>query len=311
MTDDSIEANAIEIDHNAMLESDPSQNKAFLKIFGRFSGHSTLDAPAAATQLSEITPKPKHIHRRRNSHSALKRLNEKLAERMQSQLTVTSEPTKSSTPKLLSPVAGDALKEEASTSKLPSPATLDALDMIDKKSHLLPKKLRTEFIIDTGKKVLKKNFPSLKVESSRRTIGHSHASVHGDTTLAGKADDNLLTARQSHMTTAELVQQAAMQQMHQLSAAAPAVLPARPTQLAARPALPYQQYGYAPAPQYAGYAPALAATPYQLPPAQQSLYRPTVSPQGYYPQQPMQPTYYAAAPAAAAPQAQYAQYPHA
>jgi hypothetical protein len=81
-----IEANAIEIDHNAMLASNPSQNKAFLKIFGRFSGHSCLDAPAAATQLSEIEPmtSSKDLHRRRTLHSSLKRLNEKLAERMQS-----------------------------------------------------------------------------------------------------------------------------------------------------------------------------------------------------------------------------------
>ncbi len=270
MSDDSIEANAIEIDHNAMLASDPSQNKAFLKIFGRFSGHSALDAPEAATQLSEIGPKAssKNFHRRSTSHTALKRLNEKLAARMQSQLTVA--------------------------------------DMIDKKTHLLPKKLRAEFVIDSSKKVLRKNFPSSNIKKSKKSAGYAHASSHGDISLAGKADDNLLSARQSHMTAAELVQQAAMKQMHQMHAAAPAVLPARPTQLAARP-VPYQQYGYA-APEYATYAPSPAlaqASPYQLPPVQQTLYRPMVSPQGYYPQQ--QPAYYA--PAAAAPPAQYSQYP--
>jgi len=312
MTDDSIEANAIEIDHNAMLASDPSQNKAFLKIFGRFSGHSALDAPEAATQLSEIGPKKasKDFHRRSTSHSALKRLNDKLAARMQSQLTVAAaaESKVHHALKLHSSIRGDALKS-ASPAKLPSPATLDALDMIDKKTHLLPKKLRAEFVIDSSKKVLRKNFPSLKIKNSRKSTEHAHASSHGDISLAGKADDNLLSASQSHMTTAELVQQAAMQQMRQMHAAAPAVLPARPTQLAARP-VPYQQYGYAPAPQYA-YAPSPAlaqASPYQSPPVQQALYRPMVSPQGYYPQQPMQPAYYAA-PAAAAPPAQYAQYP--
>lgn len=342
MADDSLEASAIEIDHNAMLASDPKENAAFLKFFGRFQ-HSSLEAPGGATQLSQLAPKL--IHRRKSSHVALARLNSKLASRMQAQLTATSHADV--LPKFKIGASRSARRAGSSSSsqlaiKVSSPATLDALDMTDSHTHILPNKLRTEFAIRHGKKVLTRKLPGLRFESLDDTNKEVTASKqlqpesHSDITSAGKADDNLLASIPKNTNAADLIKRAALEQMKQLHGTAvaqkrPAQIIASPLQKypysppqgqAMYPASPYQaQSGYStqfaypaqagaayPAQPAAGFPaqPMLAypAPAYSAPPAQQALFNQPAS--AYYPQQA---GYYAAPPAPAAGPAASPYYP--
>jgi len=285
MTDDSIEANAIEIDHNAMLASDPAENSAFLKVFGRFK-RSSLDAPGGATQLSQLAPKT--VHRRKKSHHALARLNSKLASQMQAQLTETAQ--SNGMPKLKLDKSRSAKTEDLAASqvalKISSPATLDALHMTDSHTHLLPRKLRTEFAIRHGKKVLSRSkLPGVQDDISRKAVKSSKKSgvSHADITAAGKADDSLLASIPTNMNAAELVQRAAMKQMKLLHVAAPPAAKKRPAQVVNSPLQQFQPYTY-PQPQAlypAGPYPAQPAAAYQAQPA--AAYPPAAV---YPPQQP-------------------------
>lgn len=92
--DGGLEANSIDIDHNAMLASNPKKNAAFLRVFGNYVGggkSSTLKtAPKGATQLSESTSG--------GSKGSGSDENSKLAQQMQAELTAGSEDEESYTP---------------------------------------------------------------------------------------------------------------------------------------------------------------------------------------------------------------------
>ena len=283
MADDSLDASAISIDHNAMLASDPSENSAFMKVFGAFYKHSSLKTPGATMQLSQLAPKSANA-RRRSSHAALSRLNERLASQMQAQLTGSAHAVLHTMPVLASDSAArHRVKFTPRAAKVSSAATLDALSMVDGKTHLLPKKLRNQFIIDRSKHILKRHYPSYSSASKP-----AKKKAHQDISMADKADDKLLSAIPTHTNAAELVQRAAMEQMQQQLRTAP---------VAKNPPKPIGQPQYQQYTQAAPYNQAPYAAPY---PPQQALYRAPMPAPAYYPQPPVLPTYYAA-PVAAAP----------
>ncbi len=92
MSDGSLDAATIDMDHDAMLATNPKKNAAFMRVFGSYVGGKkgdTLSAPAATTQLAQ---------QQHSSHKISSDLNAKLAKEMQSQLTAGSQDDEMMTP---------------------------------------------------------------------------------------------------------------------------------------------------------------------------------------------------------------------
>ncbi len=93
MSDGGLEASTIDMDHDAMLASNPKKNAAFMRVFGSYVGGNkkgdTLSSPATTTQLAQ---------QQHSSHKGQSDLNAKLAKEMQSQLTAGSQDDEMMTP---------------------------------------------------------------------------------------------------------------------------------------------------------------------------------------------------------------------
>ena len=73
MQDDGLDAQAISMDHDAMLASDPKKNAAFLKVFGEFTPQ-TLKAAAGTTQLAQTAhATSRHARHHAQSQAAIAR----------------------------------------------------------------------------------------------------------------------------------------------------------------------------------------------------------------------------------------------
>lgn len=216
MSDDSLDATAIDMDHNQMLVSDPSKNKAFLKVFGRFLSRSNLQqAPDSATQLTQVSVinAPK-AHSSLKQHNSLEDVNKDLAAQMQAELTANA--VAPSSLKLHNSKRGPKT-ESAMASNGPSAATLDALNMANSKdSHLLPSKLRMKFVIHKSETNLAKGFGSARRTALSNMAHHTTPSTAVHVRSGSKADDKFLAPHMAMTSAAQLVKRAAMKQLRKL-----------------------------------------------------------------------------------------------
>ncbi len=93
MSDGGLDATTIDMDHDAMLASDPKKNAAFMRVFGSYVGQKqgdSLASPAATTQLAQ----QQHASNKNKASD----INAKLAEEMQAKLTAGSQDEAMMTP---------------------------------------------------------------------------------------------------------------------------------------------------------------------------------------------------------------------
>mmetsp|Transcript_81829 Transcript_81829/g.219759 ORF Transcript_81829/g.219759 Transcript_81829/m.219759 type:complete len:316 (+) Transcript_81829:199-1146(+) len=215
MSDDSLDATAIDLDHNQMLISDPNKNKAFLKVFGRFLSRSSLQqAPDSATQLTQVSAVHK-AHSSVSPHNSLKVMNKDLAAQMQAELTASA-----GTRSLLNARHSERGPKSKSSKSFngPSASALDALNMANsKENHLLPAKLRMKFVIHRSEANLAEGFGSASRRADSKKVHQSTRPSSAVNVKSGsKADDKFLAPHMAMMSTAELVKRAAMKQLRKL-----------------------------------------------------------------------------------------------
>jgi hypothetical protein len=259
MTDDSLEATTIGIDHNAMLAGNTQQNAAFLQTFGSYLPNQGPTLATGTTQLSQQAPKPA------SKQSAASRLNAKLAAQMQAQLTAGTQGDSLMTPHFvaaLEQATGSGRSQMlAQQQALQQKSTLDALTMTQSKTHILPKNMRQQYAISSTKNHLGAVHNLTPQQAAMRMA------PMGDTTQAlasaSNADSAFLGAEPAPQLSAkQLIAQAALKQMNSLPAPAPppaAAPKAAPVQQLAQypqyPAQPYMaqqpQMQYSAVPQYA------------------------------------------------------------
>ncbi|EKX49896.1 hypothetical protein GUITHDRAFT_161970 [Guillardia theta CCMP2712] len=303
MSDEGLSAMTIGMDHNAMLARNPTQNAAYMQTFGSFLPNANLKSATGTTQLAQA----KHTAQRKMKASAQSRLNQKLAAAMQAKLTASSRGDELMTPHFVA--ALDAASKMGSRTSMLSERkqkeALDALNMANSKSHILPSKLREEYNFNTAKQTLGQTKLISPSQAALRAYPQGDATqslsqravpsaTGGNPGLAGKADQQFLSSEPQQLSTKELIQQAAMKQLNSLpkqSAAAPvqqlAEQPpvarpyAYPVAAVAQPTMYYQQ-----APQPMAYS----SYPAQVP-NNQMAYQPQQMYQPSYPQAPMQQQY--------------------
>lgn len=287
MTDDSLDATTIGIDHNAMLQGNAQQNAAFMQTFGSYMPNQAPKLATGTTQLAQSPPKPAI------KQSATARLNAKLAAQMQASLTAGTQGDSLMTPHFVAaleqatghgPSGSQMLAQQQAAQQK---ATMDALSMTHSTTHILPSNMRQKFAISTTKNTLGAVHNLTPQQAAMRVspMGDSTQSLSqatpsatgGNPASASRADNSFLNAEPPQQLTAkQLIKKAALEQMNSLPAPAPA-----PT-AAAKPA-PVQQLAQYP-------AQAMYAQPSQYAPIQMTYQQPLqqyAPPQPAYQPQPM------------------------
>ena len=153
MTDASLDATTIGMDHDAMLQANPTQDAAFMQTFGRF----VPPRPTLATGTTQLAqaPRPGAGASAATKQSAEARLNAKLASQMQAQLTAGTQGDSLMTPHFV------AALEQATGGRgggagpdAQGRAAMDALGMTKAPAHILPAALRQRFALSTTKRAL-------------------------------------------------------------------------------------------------------------------------------------------------------------
>jgi len=306
MSDESLTASTIGMDHTAMLAGNSQQNAAFLQTFGSFEPNQAPTLATGTTQLAQSSQTPPAAKK-----SAASRLNAKLAAQMQASLTAGTQGDSLMTPHFvaaLEQATGSSRNQMLSQQQaIQQKATMDALTMTQSTAHILPANLRQKFAITSTKSTLG-SFSNLTpqqaamrvapMEGTQSLSQAAPSATGGDPASASKADSSFLSAEPAvQLTAKQLIQQAALKQMNAMPA------PAVPAPTAATKPAPVQQLAQYPAQQPMEYR----AVP-QYAPMQTAYQQPQVQqPQMAY-QQPQQQQYAYQQPLQyAAPQQQYAQ----
>ena len=241
-----LDAVTIGMDQNAMLARNPKANSAFLKVFGNYipgsqQQSSTLkSSPQGATQLAMSSHQ---LHRSHSSKHAEARLNAKMAASMQNTLTAGSTSDSNMSPNFLAALSqaegyqakSTMLSQSEQKTAASEKATMDALSMTAKGTshqHLLPSDLRNKFAYTRTTKQLQSDHFLTPAQAAMRAApqagvqslalsGSVPNPTGGNPSLAGQADASLLAAQGQHVSTKELIREAAMKQMNSPAAPAP------------------------------------------------------------------------------------------
>merc|ERR1719199_61626 len=222
MTDDSLEAQTIGIDHTAMLQANSQQNAAFMQTFGNYMPQQPNLATTGTTQLAQSSEKPATP-----KQSATARLNAKLAAQMQASLTASTQGDSLMTPNFVS-----ALEQATGHTQMLTQhqqqrqkAMMDALSMTQASGHILPAKLRTKFSISTvptSHNLTPQEAASLAspTDGSVQQLSQTRpTSMGGNPEKGSSADNSFLAAEPMPQVSAkELIKRAALKQMNSMPA---------------------------------------------------------------------------------------------